>query len=215
MAQSRALIVTAGKRLLVGAAVGIAAGLFAAWQGEGLYAPLIAWDTAAVIYVAWSLLVVLRFDAEETRTHARRENPGRAVADVVLLFASFASLVAVGFLVFKAGSSSGLEKTGDIGLSLFSVVVSWSVVHTTYLLKYARLYYGDPVGGIDFNEQSAPKYSDFAYLAFTVGMTFQVSDTDIKTKIIRATVLKHAILSFLFGTVIIATTINTLASLSK
>jgi uncharacterized membrane protein len=31
------------------------------------------------------------------------------------------------------------------------------------------------------------------YLAFTIGMTFQVSDTDLQTKPIRRTALRHAL----------------------
>jgi uncharacterized membrane protein len=82
-------------------------------------------------------------------------------------------------------------------------------------LRYARLYYTGPDGGIDFNEDGRPQYSDFAYLAFTIGMTFQASDTDLTTKEIRATALPHALLAYLFGAIIIATTINLLAGLAK
>jgi uncharacterized membrane protein len=59
----------------------------------------------------------------------------------------------------------------------------------------------------------APDYRDFAYTAFTVGMTFQVSDTDITSQEMRRAVLRHALLSFLFGAVILATTINVIAGL--
>jgi uncharacterized membrane protein len=50
-------------------------------------------------------------------------------------------------------------------------------------------------------------------VAFTVGMTFQVSDTDIQIRIIRRTVMTHALLSYLFGAVILAVTINVIAAL--
>jgi uncharacterized membrane protein len=56
-------------------------------------------------------------------------------------------------------------------------------------------------------------YQDFAYVAFTVGMTFQVSDTDVQTREVRRTVLRHELLSFLFGAVILGVTINVIASL--
>ena len=95
------------------------------------------------------------------------------------------------------------------------MAVSWGVVHTTYALKYARLYYRGPNGGVDFHDPVEPAYKDFAYLAFTVGMTFQVSDTEINAREIRATILKQALLSYLFGAVILAVTINLLAGLSK
>jgi uncharacterized membrane protein len=92
---------------------------------------------------------------------------------------------------------------------------SWAVLHTIFVLRYARLYYSEPVGGIDFKQESDPTYRDFAYVGFTVGMTFQVSDTDIGKSTIRTAVLRHALLSFIFGAVILAITINLLAGLSK
>ena len=93
--------------------------------------------------------------------------------------------------------------------------MAWAAVHTTFAVRYARLYYAGPDGGIDFNSDEPPAYTDFAYLAFTIGMTFQVSDTAIGAKVIRSTALRHGLLSFLFGTVVIATTINLLASLGR
>jgi uncharacterized membrane protein len=93
------------------------------------------------------------------------------------------------------------------------VGLSWLLVHTVYTLRYAMLYYAGRDGGIDFNQTTSPRYSDFAYLAFTLGMTFQVSDTDLKTPAIRATALRHALLSYLFGAVIVATMINLVAGL--
>jgi uncharacterized membrane protein len=95
------------------------------------------------------------------------------------------------------------------------VLLSWTVIHTVFALRYARLYYSGTDGGVDFHEDAKPRFSDFAYLAFTVGMTFQVSDTDLNTSAFRATVLRHALLSHLFGTVVVALTINLVAGLSR
>lgn len=206
---------SARSRLLVAALVGLVAGGVVLAVGKAAFAPLVAWDSAALVYVMSEMFSVLRFDSNTTRSHALRENPGRGVADVLLLATSLASLTGVGVLILRASSAQGSEKGVDIALGLFSVVVSWAVVHTIFMLKYARLYYGDPEGGIDFNEQAKPCYADFAYLAFTVGMTFQVSDTEIQNKTIRSTVLKQALLAYVFGTVIIATTINTVVTLSS
>jgi uncharacterized membrane protein len=122
---------------------------------------------------------------------------------------------AIGFIIIQASNSSGAEKALEIALGLLSVFASWAVVHTTYTLKYARQYYGDPEGGINFNQQEAPTYPDFAYVAFTVGLTFQVSDTNVEASEIRKTVLQHSLLSYLFGAIIIAIIINTIANLGK
>jgi uncharacterized membrane protein len=81
------------------------------------------------------------------------------------------------------------------------------------MLRYARGYYSEPGGGIGFNEEDLPAYLDFAYFSFTIGMTFQVSDTNISRKDIRSLALHHALLSYLFGAVILATAINVFASL--
>ena len=80
-------------------------------------------------------------------------------------------------------------------------------------MRYARTYYAKPVGGIDFNEDDPPTYLDFAYLALTIGMTFQVSDTNLMTKNIRRIALSHALLSYLYGAVIVALVINVVSSL--
>jgi len=94
------------------------------------------------------------------------------------------------------------------GLGVLSVAASWVIVHTVYTLRYAAEYYGDPIGGIDFNQKAAPDYGDFAYVGFTLGMTYQVSDTTISSSRIRRIVLQHALLSYLLGAVVVATTVN-------
>jgi uncharacterized membrane protein len=80
-------------------------------------------------------------------------------------------------------------------------------------LRYARTYYARPLGDIDFNENDPPTYLDFAYLAFTIGMTFQVSDTNLTSKGIRRIALSHALLSYMFGAVIVGLVINVVSSL--
>jgi uncharacterized membrane protein len=134
-------------------------------------------------------------------------------ADAGLLSASVSSLVAVGFVLVDAGHSSSSSKGLLIGLTIASVVLAWATVHTVYMLRYARLFYAAPIGGIDFHDGELPDYHDLAYVALTIGMTFQVSDTDLVSKAIRRTAIRHALLSYLFGAVIVAITINIVASL--
>jgi uncharacterized membrane protein len=158
---------------------------------------------------------VWHLDAAHTARQAVAEDPGRAATDMLLLTASVASLLAVGLVIVRAGNSSGAAESLQAGLSLASVVLSWSVVRTVFALRYASLYYIGPNDGVDFNQEDPPRYTDFAYMAFTIGMTFQVSDTQLTTAEVRATVLRHALLSYLFGSVILAATINLLAGLAR
>jgi len=176
---------------------------------------LTGWDLAAVIYLAMVWAAVYRMNAEVTARMAGQEDPSNPVAELVVVAASIAALVAVGFALVRAGQASGSTKALLIFLGTVSVVVSWLVVHTVYMLRYARSYYGEPAGGIGFNEDDDPAYLDFAYFSFTIGMTFQVSDTNISRKDIRRLVLHHALLSYLFGAVILATAINIFASILR
>jgi uncharacterized membrane protein len=176
---------------------------------------LSGWDIATLAYLGLVWADVWRMSAEQTETRASVTDPARPVADLLLLVAAVASLVAVGFVLVRAGQAQGTEELLRIGLGLASVVLSWALVHTIFALRYASLYYHDGDGGIDFNDPEPPSYGDFAYLAFTIGMTFQVSDTALRAAAIRRTALRHALLSYLFGTGILAATINLVASLSS
>ena len=102
-----------------------------------------------------------------------------------------------------------------ITLGVLSVVLSWTVVHAVYTLRYARAYYSEPAGGIEFDESDPPTYLDFAYFSFTIGMTFQVSDTSTNSRPVRRLVLHHALLSYLFGAVLLGLVINVVATLLR
>jgi uncharacterized membrane protein len=206
---------SARTKLSVSLVAGSVAGVTAALLGAGRDAPLIGWDILAVVFCAWVWSTVWRLDAGATAVHAKRDNPGRDLADIVLLGAAVASLLAVGVVLFQAGHAHGAMRYLQAGLALASIFTSWTLVHTIFTLKYARLYYSGRGGGIDFNEQDPPQYSDFAYLSFTIGMTFQVSDTNIESKQIRRAALRQAWLAFPLGALIIAAAINLIAGLAK
>jgi uncharacterized membrane protein len=131
-----------------------------------------------------------------------------------MLLASVASLAGVVYLL-AARSGSGADEALSAGLGIASVVAAWVVVHVVYTLRYALLYYSDHPGGIDFNQSDGPAYVDFAYLAFTLGMTYQVSDTNLQTRAIRTTALRHALLSYVLGAVVLATVVNLVAGLGS
>ena len=194
-----------------GVVVGIAVAVLTSWP----YGPLTGWITACGLFLGLTWRRVWPMDAEQTAEHAVREDTTKAGADVVLLLSAVASLAAVGLVLVKGSSDKGVGQTVDVALSLTSIALSWAVIHTSYTLRYARHYYSDADGGVSFNQHEPPRYSDFAYFAFTLGMTFQVSDTDISSGIIRRAALKQALLSYLFGAVILASVINLVSQLTK
>jgi uncharacterized membrane protein len=204
----------AAARLLVGSVTGVVAAVVAGVAGAPWAAALsVGWCGLALVILVWIWATVGPKDAEATAALARSEDFSRATADLVLVGASVASLIAVGMTLVLAGQAHDGRKIALITLTILTVSLAWALVHTVYAVRYGDLYYGDPVGGIDFNEDDKPDYLDFAYLALTIGMTFQVSDTNLQTKAIRRAAIRHALLSYVFGTVIVAITINIVAGL--
>ncbi len=207
--------IVARQKVYLSIVAGLVSGGVAAAFGKWQVALLVAWDMAAIVFALWTWLVVWRLDGERTAQHAVREDPSRGDADVTMMLASVFSLAAVGFMLYESANLQGTAQYLGIGFSVLSVVVSWFTVHTLFALHYAEQYYTAPHGGIDFGKTAKPTYQDFAYVAFTIGMTFQVSDTNLETAAIRKTALRHALVSYLFGTVIVASTINLILSLGK
>src|SRR5579862_2280383 len=206
---------TAKTRVLVACAVGLAIGLGVGLGPAAVAGPLVGWIGAVGVFVGWTWIDVWPQDPAATAAYATREDPSRPVADLACLSAAVASLVAVGILLVGAGDAKGTTKLLEIGLAVAAVLAAWALVHTIFTLRYARAYFGPGLGGIDFNEDEPPRYSDFAYLAVTIGLTFQVSDTDLRAKLFRRLALKHMLLSYLMGAVVIAITINLVASMTK
>ncbi len=199
-------------RLAAGAVVGLATGLWIGSQGYPRFAFLAGWSIAALVFVAWTWGVVVRMDAPTTASHATREEPSRRVTHLFILAASVVSLVGVGLMLLASPDDKRAQALTAV-FAVGSVAISWAAVHTLFGLAYARLYYTGPDGGIDFNQHEPPGYVDFLYVAFTIGMSFAISDTNVTSGRIRSTALWHALLSYLFGTVIIGAVVNLVAGL--
>jgi uncharacterized membrane protein len=204
---------TAAVRIFVVVVLGVVVAL-AVGHAFGWRFALAGWVTGAGVYVVWTQFILRGMDADQTRVWSTREDPTRWLADAVVLSASVASLGGVGYVV-AAGSRSGGEAFPAAIVGILTVAASWFAVHTLFTVHYARLYYSGDPGGINFHDPEPPRFRDFAYVAFTVGMTYQVSDTEINLTSIRSTVLRQALVSYLLGAVVLAVTINLIAGLSS
>jgi uncharacterized membrane protein len=202
------------RRVSASAIAGIAAAVAALFVGAAASVAFLAgWDVAALVFLASVWLTVAGKDAAATAASAHAEDASPTELEAVFIGAGTAALLAVAFTLVEAGRETGAARALLIALAVGSVVLAWASVHTVYALRYARLYYSDPVGGIDFNDEAPPRYLDFAYVALTVGMTSQVSDTALTARRLRRAAIHHALLSYLFGTVVVALTINIVAGL--
>ena len=175
----------------------------------GLAAGLLAgWTAFAGIVTIWVVAVIWPMDAAETRRHASAEDPGRPAARLVALIGSIASLGAVAVVLIQTTDRPESETYLLALIAVLSVVFSWGLIQVDYTLRVARMYYGEPAGGIDFNQKEDPDYADFLYFSLGVGMGYQVADTNVGTNQIRRMVVAQALIAYVFGAVILGTVVN-------
>ena len=180
----------------------------------------VLWDVFSITYIIITWIIFFTMPVAHIEKMANKEDGSRIFVLISVLVSSFASMFTVLLLMLSAGKSSG-DGISNIILSITGIMSAWTMLHTIFTLHYAHLYYSktrkDDVlsSGLDFPEEKKPDYIDFAYFSFVIGMTFQVSDVQINSRIIRRTVLAHGLLAFALNTFVVALTINLIAGLSK
>jgi len=201
------------RRLLESVGVGAVAGGLTAVFGLAEVAVLVGWIVAAGGLLVRVWRISWRRDAEGTKRLAEEEGRTR-VTDTAVLCAAVVSLAAVVEALVRSGTGDAVG-VATVVLGVAVVILSWALVNTVFAVKYARLYYSGGDGGIDFGQREPPAYSDFAYVAFTVGMSFAVPDTQVVDTSIRKVALAHSLLSYLFGTIVIAVAVNLVTNLGQ
>ncbi|MEV0321576.1 DUF1345 domain-containing protein [Streptomyces sp. NPDC050658] len=192
-------------RLAAAAFVGAAIGALVAVLADvplGVLAGIAATET---LFVAEGWIALWPMDAATTHRNVRREEFRPFVEELVVVATASCGLVAIVVLLL-AGDSELIHASA--ATALCGVFMAWAALHLMYATRYAYLYCLSPGGGIDFNSEDPPKYSDFLYFSYNLGMTYQVSDTNVSSATIRAVALRHCLLSYVFGASILATTIN-------
>jgi uncharacterized membrane protein len=184
-----------------GVVIGVVAGLLSD-TSVGVLAAIAGMETIFVV-AGWATLWSM--DADATKRNTGRED-FRPVAEEILVVAiALCGLVAIVVLLLLGDSA------GAAAVALAGVFMAWAALHLMYATRYAHLYYQTGTGGIDFNSDDPPTYRDFLYFSYNLGMTYQVSDTSVSSQTIRAVVLRHCLLSYVFGISVLATTINLVA----
>lgn len=210
----------AHRRLLLGLAVAGVAGFLLPAILPPIARLAIAWDSAVLTFLLTTWWVVADCPPEEMRETVLANDQGRVGILVLVLLAVAASLAAI-FFVLQQARHTGLEPTlAQVALAVFTIVCSWFATHVMFALHYAHRFYrddpttpeADATGGLGFPGDESPDYWDFLYFSFVIGMTSQVSDVQVTSRPMRRLVFWHGILSFIFYTVILALTINIVAS---
>jgi uncharacterized membrane protein len=176
------------------------------------------WDTFALSYVILSWIVFVTSPVSHISRMAQKDDGSRIFVFILVIIASFVSMLTVLLLIISKDNSSNILLV-YLPVTIGGIMISWTLVHTTFCFHYAHLYYNfddtDNVkkGGLDFPREQHPDYIDFAYFSFVIGMTFQVSDVEISSRVIRRVALVHGLISFVLNTFVVALTINLIAGL--
>ncbi|MET9472420.1 DUF1345 domain-containing protein [Streptomyces sp. NPDC002917] len=206
----RCLALSAVPRLVgaavVGAVIGSVVGVLTNTP-LGILAGIAAAETSFVV-AGW--IVLWPMDAATTHRNLRSEEFRPVTEELVVVTSALCGLVGIVMLLLVGKSDLSHAAAAT---ALCGVFMAWAALHLMYATRYAYLYYLTPEGGIDFNSDDPPHYSDFLYFSYNLGMTYQVSDTDVSSSTIRAVALRHCLLSYVFGASILATTINLVAGI--
>ncbi|WP_413332700.1 DUF1345 domain-containing protein [Brevibacterium sp. GP-SGM9] len=200
------LFISATNRLIASIVLGVIAGILVGFGAGAALGALVGITVVTTVFVVLGTVVLWPMDAEATRSNAKREDFRPVVDEVVITVAQLLGIGGIVGLLILGGSDAG---AWPAAIALLGVFMSWAGLQLLYSARYAFLYFDRPTpSGIDFNTGTTPNYQDFLYFGFAVGMTFGVTDTSVSTTEIRAVVLRHSLLSYVFNAVILATAIN-------
>ncbi|MFM5908481.1 MAG: DUF1345 domain-containing protein [Novosphingobium sp.] len=188
--------------------------------GWGRIVPQASWqeclalgfDFAAALFLL-SLVPLLReCPVKAMRRHAADNDANRVLVLVLSTLVGLAVMAAITGELAPAKSGEPYAMAKLIG----TIALIWLFANAVYTLHYAHAFYqaapgtGKDSGGIDFPGTKTPDYADFAYFAFTLGMTFQTSDVSVSAPGIRRIMLFHCLAAFVFNIGVIAFVINAL-----
>ncbi len=205
------------QRLLYGLLAGLvtaALPLPLIWQFRGL----LGWSVGVAVYLAQAWWLCERFDAQRTRERAQAQDEPSVVLFLLMLLATMACVGAIAVMLQQSRMFSGTERALHVALSVLALMASWLFIQTIFAFRYAHSYYHEeklkePDGpGLEFPGGLDPDYFDFLYYAHVVGMTSQVSDVQVTSREMRRLTLVHSVLSFGFNMLILALSINMVAS---
>lgn len=202
------------RKALISALIGVVLAFVPVLLGAPELAPLVGWAVAGCVFLTWAWAKAWPAGPEATAKLALQESRSRRLVDSLIIGATFVSLVAVVFALIRSQQKDPIGVASAL-LAALGVVLAWALVNTVYAFKYARMYYHDDRHFFQFNQDEDPSYSDFAYAAFSIGMSYNASNVNQSSTPSRRIALGHALLSYFFGTFVVAVAINLVVSLGQ
>lgn len=207
-------------RIVISLVTGIIGYFIVPENASSLITIMLTWNVFALCYLILSWIIIIKRPVPEIRKMAKKDDGSAIFVFVLILVSSFASMFTV-LLLMLSESSQEAKNSLYVPVAVAGMILSWFMVHSIYTVHYAHMYYDDDeitgkdATGLEFPGNGKPDYIDFAYFAFVIGCTFQVSDVEISSSKIRKVALVHSLLSFGLNTFVVALTINLIGGLSK
>ena len=175
---------------------------------------LVGWDVGVALYLILAFQTMAASDVRAIRRRAAEQDEGRATILVLTVAAALASLAVIIAELGSSAGSVGSRQPAHLVHASITILLSWTLIHTIFALHYAHEYYDETAGGglVFPGQEQEPDYWDFVYFSFVIGMTSQVSDVGVTSRLIRRTVAAHGVVSFFFNVALLALTINLAAS---
>ena len=204
------------RMLAIGSAVAaaVAVAFFAPAWLHGTVRTVAAYDCAALVMLLYDWGFGLKDDPEHTGIRGAQSDPGRNFILGIVLVSIVAGLAAAVVILGKGPNVPAADRSTALAIGIAAVVLGWLLIHTTFVFRYAHLFYFDDdddgvaARGLVFPGTTDPDDYDFAYFSFVIGMTFQVSDVQITDPAVRRIVLLHGLISFAYNTAILALVVN-------
>lgn len=182
---------------------------------------IFSWDVFSFVLLSLLWFTFFTTSTQAIRAESQKEDGSRIVIFIVVILATILSMFAVLQIVISSPEHTE-NKILNLVCGIACMIFSWSLVQTIFASRYAHLYYAKDKGGqsserggLDFPGKTKPDFIDFAYFAFTIGMTFQVSDVEISDRRIRRIALLHSMLSFAFNACVISLSVNIISGLAS
>ncbi len=185
---------------------------------------IFAWDATLLWFIVSTLLMMCECDETKISQRAAREDEGQHLILGLAVAAAAASIIAIAAELSLAKAEHGLLKGLRVALAFGTVLGSWLFVQMVFALHYAHEFYdelenghhghhGKYQGGLAFPGDDLPDYWDFLHFGAVIGVAAQTADVAFTSKEMRRTGTVHALVAFVFNTVVLALTINLLAGL--
>ena len=172
-----------------------------------------AGDAFFLAYLVASAHLLTNRATVHVETCAKTEDEGALIVITIALLVVTANVVGIFVVLNQHLHADRLT----LAVVLAAAPLGWFVLHTISAFHYANLHYFDGGEGragkaLQFPGTNQPDLWDFVYFSFVIGMTFQVSDVQIRSRDMRRAVIGHSIVSFFFNTVLIAMAVNAVAA---